>query len=204
MLIRIAAGADEGITMAALRLAGANVHSRLGPIATAEVPIRAVGALAALESVVSMELARPLVSRLNISVPSTGAGTLRSGAAPNWSGLTGKGVIVGVVDDGIDFRHRDFRNLDGTTRLLALWDQRDAGTSGQPPAGQAYGGECTVGMLNAAIAGDAEPASSLRRAATAPTWEGLPRAMARQAAAARRSIASRAWRPKPTSCRPTR
>ncbi|MBP8297194.1 MAG: S8 family serine peptidase [Burkholderiales bacterium] len=156
VLIRIAAGADEGITMAALRLAGANVHSRLGPIATAEVPIRAVGALAALESVVSMELARPLVSRLNISVPSTGAATLRSGAAPNWSGLTGKGVIVGVVDDGIDFRHRDFRNLDGTTRLLALWDQRDAGTSGQPPAGQAYGGECTVGMLNAAIAGDAE------------------------------------------------
>lgn len=39
------------------------------------------------------------------------------------SGLTGKGVIIAVIDSGIDYAHPDFRNADGTTRILKLWDQ---------------------------------------------------------------------------------
>ncbi|WP_432628520.1 S8 family peptidase, partial [Brotaphodocola sp.] len=38
-------------------------------------------------------------------------------------GLTGSGTIVAVADSGIDWFHEDFRNPDGTTRILALWDQ---------------------------------------------------------------------------------
>jgi subtilisin family serine protease len=37
--------------------------------------------------------------------------------------LTGKGVITAVLDSGIDYFHEDFRNADGTTRIIALWDQ---------------------------------------------------------------------------------
>lgn len=37
--------------------------------------------------------------------------------------LTGRGVLVAVVDSGIDYAHPDFRNADGTTRILELWDQ---------------------------------------------------------------------------------
>ena len=37
--------------------------------------------------------------------------------------LTGKGVLVGIVDSGIDIFHPDFRNEDGSTRILELWDQ---------------------------------------------------------------------------------
>lgn len=37
--------------------------------------------------------------------------------------LTGRGVIVAVIDSGIDYYHQDFRNADGSTRLLSLWDQ---------------------------------------------------------------------------------
>ncbi len=37
--------------------------------------------------------------------------------------LTGRGVIVAVVDSGIDYAHPDFRNTDGSTRILELWDQ---------------------------------------------------------------------------------
>jgi subtilisin family serine protease len=32
-------------------------------------------------------------------------------------------VIVAVLDSGIDYFHEDFRNADGTTRIIALWDQ---------------------------------------------------------------------------------
>lgn len=37
--------------------------------------------------------------------------------------LTGKGVLVAVLDSGIDYFHEDFRNGDGTTRIVELWDQ---------------------------------------------------------------------------------
>lgn len=37
--------------------------------------------------------------------------------------LTGRGVLVAVLDSGIDYFHEDFRNRDGTTRIAALWDQ---------------------------------------------------------------------------------
>ncbi len=41
-------------------------------------------------------------------------------SAPN---LTGKGVLIAVLDSGIDYTRMDFRNPDGTTRIVALWDQ---------------------------------------------------------------------------------
>lgn len=37
--------------------------------------------------------------------------------------LTGAGVLVAVLDSGIDYSHPDFRNADGSTRILNLWDQ---------------------------------------------------------------------------------
>ncbi|MCI8300914.1 MAG: S8 family peptidase [Lachnospiraceae bacterium] len=37
--------------------------------------------------------------------------------------LTGRGVIVAILDSGIDYRHPDFRNADGSTRILALFDE---------------------------------------------------------------------------------
>ena len=40
-------------------------------------------------------------------------------------------MLVGIVEGGlIDFRHPDFLHPDGTTRFVALWDQRDERGSG--------------------------------------------------------------------------
>lgn len=39
------------------------------------------------------------------------------------NGLFGEGVIIGVADSGIDYTNNAFRNADGTTRILKLWDQ---------------------------------------------------------------------------------
>ena len=38
------------------------------------------------------------------------------------SGL-GQGVLIAIVDSGIDYAHPDFRNPDGTSRIVLLWDQ---------------------------------------------------------------------------------
>jgi subtilisin family serine protease len=48
---------------------------------------------------------------------------VHAGSAPLKSPFTGKGVISGVVDTGLDPSHRDFQNLDSSTRVLEIWDQ---------------------------------------------------------------------------------
>ena len=37
--------------------------------------------------------------------------------------LSGRGVLIAVLDSGIDYFHEAFRRADGTTRILELWDQ---------------------------------------------------------------------------------
>lgn len=52
--------------------------------------------------------------------------------------LTGQGILVGIIDSGIDIYHPDFRKEDGTTRIAGLWDQTltpDANTGQTPPEG---------------------------------------------------------------------
>ena len=62
--------------------------------------------------------------------------------------LSGQGVLVGIVDSGIDYRHSDFIKEDGTTRILRLWDQT---VPGNPPKGYALGSEYGPEQLNQAL-----------------------------------------------------
>ncbi len=63
--------------------------------------------------------------------------------------LKGQGVLIGIVDSGIDYTHPAFRNPDGTTRILRLWDQTMP--SGPTPSGIAYGTEYTDSDINRAL-----------------------------------------------------
>lgn len=63
--------------------------------------------------------------------------------------LSGDGVIVGMVDTGIDIFHEAFRDSAGFTRIGTLWDQTD--DSGTPPKGFYYGSEYNSEMLNSFI-----------------------------------------------------
>lgn len=63
--------------------------------------------------------------------------------------LSGSGILIAVLDSGIDYERQDFRNPDGTTRILALWDQ--TAVSGQPPAGFLLGSEYTREQINEAL-----------------------------------------------------
>lgn len=62
--------------------------------------------------------------------------------------LTGKGVLVGIIDSGIDYANPVFRNADGTTRIRNLWDQS---LSENPPEGYLIGTEYTSEQINEAL-----------------------------------------------------
>ena len=69
--------------------------------------------------------------------------------------LYGDGVLVALLDSGVDYAHPDFRNEDGTTRILALWDQT---IPGRPPEGYRIGTEYTQQEINEALAANTESA----------------------------------------------
>ncbi|MDR1065890.1 MAG: S8 family serine peptidase [Clostridiales bacterium] len=69
--------------------------------------------------------------------------------APEMEGLSGDGVIVAIIDSGIDYMHPDFMDDSGATRILSVWDQRAQGT---PPAGFNHGAEYDAAAINEAIA----------------------------------------------------
>lgn len=62
--------------------------------------------------------------------------------------LFGKGVIVAVIDSGIEYANEDFRKEDGDTRILSLWDQSVEGTA---PEGYFIGTEFTEEQINEAL-----------------------------------------------------
>ncbi|MDD7739182.1 MAG: S8 family peptidase [Fusicatenibacter sp.] len=64
------------------------------------------------------------------------------------TGLYGDGVLIACVDSGIDYAHPDFRNEDGSSRILALWDQSVPGT---PPFGYHLGSLYTREQINEAL-----------------------------------------------------
>ena len=68
--------------------------------------------------------------------------------------LSGTGVLVGIVDSGIDYAHPDFRKEDGTTRIAALWDQSIE--NGTPPIGYIRGTLFTNEQINDALKEEGE------------------------------------------------
>ena len=63
--------------------------------------------------------------------------------------LTGRGVILAFADTGINIRNRIFKKEDGSTRILAIWDQTIQ--DGEPPEGFLYGTEYTREEIDRAL-----------------------------------------------------
>lgn len=63
--------------------------------------------------------------------------------------LTGKDVIIGFIDTGIQYENAVFRDAAGRSRIKAIWDQTIQ--TGQPPEGFDYGTEYTQEVIQRAL-----------------------------------------------------
>jgi subtilisin family serine protease len=105
----------------------------------------------------SLKEATDLYLDLFHSVPATHCDleSLEQGA-PGVPGLDGSGVLIGIVDVGCDFRHKNFRYPSGATRIRYLWDQTVSPDSAKEveklaPDGFHYGQEFTADQINQAL-----------------------------------------------------
>lgn len=139
------------------KIAGVRIVSRFGPIATCRLRKESILETRAEENVRSLKAPRLLGPELE---PEGLNARLRLPPAvlpsdvrrPPGLSLTGAGVVIGIIDWGCDFDHPQFKHPDGSTRLLALWDQRGS----PPPQARSYYGYGTVHSnrrINRALAG---------------------------------------------------
>ena len=127
-------------------------------IYSAEAALTSLETLAALPQVEFVEAARAMGPLLDTSLPETRADRLHRPP----TGLTGAGVVVGIIDFGLDYTLDDFRKPDDTTRVAFLWDQSLTPSVGEhSPSGFGYGVEYTADDIDEALKA-ADPFSVVR------------------------------------------
>ncbi|WP_442855587.1 S8 family peptidase [Clostridium sp. Marseille-P2415] len=81
-----------------------------------------------------------------VSIEKSGIGTVQRNP---FLSLFGRGIIIGIIDTGIDYRHQAFLYNDNTTRILSIWDQSIQ--EGTPPEGFTFGSEYSRELINLAL-----------------------------------------------------
>lgn len=105
--------------LSGLKEQGILVDQLLGGYAILNVPESLMEAVSRLPQIEYIEKPKRLFFAVNMAKAASCVTPVQTGSF----NLTGKGVLAAVIDSGIDYFHPDFRNEDGTTRIVELWDQ---------------------------------------------------------------------------------
>lgn len=148
----------------ALEKVGLKIRSVNGDVISGVIAVDKVAALSEIAEVERIEAARTMQPDLDLSVVECRANLVHVGPP----GRRGAGVIVGIVDSGIDFTHPSFRLPDGRSRILFLWAQGITPRPGESsPAPFGYGVEYGKAAIDAALA-SANPFNAVRHQDPAP------------------------------------
>lgn len=115
----------DGFNADDLSANGFDVRSVFGDIALVSIAVSDVEQMSALECVKHLQLQRQLNTNMDVARAEQGVDLIHQGNQE--AGLTvpytGKGVITGIIDQGIDPHHINFRYADGSSRIEGLWYQ---------------------------------------------------------------------------------
>lgn len=127
--------------LSALRAADVKVNARFDNFVTVQIPASAMTGVMSMTGVREISFARPL-SLHNDSARSLSCIDRVHDGQGMVAPLTGRGVIVGIIDTGIDFNHVNLCGIDGKTRVKAVYMPCD--TTGPRPVvgGDTLPGSC--------------------------------------------------------------
>jgi subtilisin family serine protease len=127
---------------------GITPWTKSGRFVTATLTPEELDIVAGLDEVNRVDLSRVLKPYLDVSRTLTRADQVNAGPGPTFpvTGFTGRSVVIGIIDTGVDLAHGDFKKPNGQTRVSFAWDQ--ISSSGTPPAGFGYGSEWTEAQIN--------------------------------------------------------
>lgn len=124
----------------------------VGNIATVKIPVSAIFNFSESVKVKRIENPARNYTAMNDSMRSTvNVNQVHAGVSPLPQGYDGTGVILGIIDTGVDLTHPDLQDSAGNTRVLHLWDQRLAVAPNTPPA-YGYGQEWNNTQIDAGLA----------------------------------------------------
>ncbi len=113
--------------------------------------------LSAIPEVAYIEMPKRLYTSIARGRAVSCISSLQTSGALDGEPLLGNGVLIAILDSGIDYTHPDFRNEDGTTRILRMWDQSAIPTEASPsPARYKKGAEYTKEQIDAALRAEGE------------------------------------------------
>ncbi|HEY0029629.1 MAG TPA: S8 family serine peptidase [Bacteroidia bacterium] len=111
-----------------------------GDIAAVKIPVSALSVFAGNTNIKRIEAYPPHFKPMNDTMLlNNNVIPVHAGQAPLTQGYNGSGIVMGIIDTGIDFNHPDFRDSLGNTRVKFLWDQTQAIAANTPSYG--YGQE---------------------------------------------------------------
>ncbi|MDD3253212.1 MAG: S8 family serine peptidase [Lachnospiraceae bacterium] len=113
LIVKYSGSLDE------VRALGVTVEEMRSEYAILTVPERLIEQVSAFPQIEYIEKPKRLFFVTDRAKAASCINILQEGP-PN---LTGRGVLVAVLDSGIDYFHEDFRTPEATTRIAALWDQ---------------------------------------------------------------------------------
>ena len=98
------------------------VQSQFGNYATIEATRQDLKSLSRDPDILSIEASREAgIEELADSLPFVGIDKIHRPPLDE----RGANAIIGIIDSGVDVLHEAFRDANGQTRILAIWDQRD-------------------------------------------------------------------------------
>ncbi len=125
---------DEQADLSHLEQYGIHLNQNSGHVRTAYLPIDGLDPLSEEAAVQRIKPSRKLKLLMDVA-----PGKVKLPEFKNNNGLTGKDVVIGIVDSGIDAKHPAFAG-----RILRIWDQT---MSGPGVAEGSYGAEFTSELL---------------------------------------------------------
>lgn len=114
-----------------------------GKIAAIQIPVSKVGVLAGIASVRRIEDHPSMLEPLNDKmVVNNNILPVHFGFPPLSQSYDGSGVVLGIIDTGVDFDHPDFKDENGKSRIKYMW-QHTALRDTSRPKPYGYGKEWT-------------------------------------------------------------